>query len=65
MDRLRIALASVRFVIVAPAVLLLLYLSLTVVPAGHVGVKDFFGAVSDRALPAGLNLVIPGTRVRR
>jgi regulator of protease activity HflC (stomatin/prohibitin superfamily) len=26
-------------------------------------VKDFFGAVSDRALPPGLNLVVPGTRV--
>ena len=48
MDRLRIGLGSMRFLIIAPVVLLLLYLSLTVVPAGHVGVKDFFGAVSDR-----------------
>ena len=51
MYRLRIGLGWMRFLLVALVVLLLLYLSLTVVPAGHVGVKDFFGAVSDRALP--------------
>ena len=44
-------------------VLLLLYMTVTVVPAGHVGVQDFFGTVSDRILPAGLNVVVPGTRV--
>jgi len=63
MDRLRIGLGSVRFLIIALVVLLLVYSSLTVVPAGHVGVKDFFGAVSDRALAPGINLVVPGTRV--
>jgi prohibitin 1 len=26
-------------------------------------VKDFFGAVSDRALPPGINFLVPGTRV--
>mgnify|MGYP005845981303 CR=1 FL=1 len=31
----------------------------TVVPAGHVGVVDFFGIVSDRPLSAGINLVNP------
>lgn len=44
-------------------VLLLVYLSVSVVPAGQVGVQDFFGTVSDRILPAGINLVVPGTRV--
>ena len=44
-------------------VLLLLYMTATVVPAGHVGVQDFFGSVSDRILPAGINVVVPGTRV--
>jgi prohibitin 1 len=48
---------------VALVILFALYLSATVVPAGHVGVKDFFGAVSDRALHPGISLVVPGTRV--
>ena len=45
------------------AILLALFLSVTVVPAGHVGVQDFFGTVSDRVLAPGINLVAPGTRV--
>jgi regulator of protease activity HflC (stomatin/prohibitin superfamily) len=45
------------------AAFIALYLSVTVVPAGHVGVQDFFGTVSDRVLSPGLNLVVPGTRV--
>jgi prohibitin 1 len=35
----------------------------TQVPAGHVGVVDFFGIVSERALPAGINVVNPLARV--
>jgi regulator of protease activity HflC (stomatin/prohibitin superfamily) len=35
----------------------------TQVPAGHVGVIDFFGIVSERTLPAGINLVNPLARV--
>jgi regulator of protease activity HflC (stomatin/prohibitin superfamily) len=35
----------------------------TQVPAGHIGVVDFFGIVSDRTLPAGINLVNPMARV--
>jgi len=37
----------------------------TVVPAGHVGVVDFFGTVQDRPLPAGINLVNPLARVHK
>jgi regulator of protease activity HflC (stomatin/prohibitin superfamily) len=44
-------------------VLLLIYLSTTIVPAGHVGVQDFFGRVSDRILAPGINLIVPGTAV--
>jgi len=44
-------------------VLLVVYLSTTVVPAGHVGVQDFFGRVSDRILSPGINLIVPGTHV--
>ena len=53
----------VRFLGLGLLLLFVLYLSATVVPAGHVGVKDFFGSVSDRALGPGISLVIPGTRV--
>jgi prohibitin 1 len=35
----------------------------TQVRAGHVGVVDFFGIVSERTLPAGINLVNPLARV--
>ena len=33
------------------------------VPAGHVGVKDFFGNVSTTVLSPGINVVVPMTRV--
>src|SRR5512143_784352 len=33
------------------------------VPAGHVGVKDFFGQVSSNTLPPGMRIVLPLTRV--
>ena len=33
------------------------------VPAGHVGVKDFFGQVSSDTLPPGIRIVFPLTRV--
>ena len=39
-----------RFLGLGLLILFVLYLCATVVPAGHVGVKDFFGSVSDRAL---------------
>jgi len=35
----------------------------TVVPAGHVGVVDFFGTVSENTLKAGINFVNPLARV--
>ena len=35
------------------------------VPAGHVGVQDFFGQVSSQTLPPGIRLVLPLTRVVR
>jgi regulator of protease activity HflC (stomatin/prohibitin superfamily) len=44
-------------------VIILLAITLTVVPAGSVGVMDFFGRVSDKSLPPGLNLKIPFSRV--
>jgi regulator of protease activity HflC (stomatin/prohibitin superfamily) len=44
-------------------VLLLAGSPLAVIPAGHVGVKDFFGRVSPNVLPPGVRLVLPFTRV--
>src|ERR1700675_922295 len=38
---------------------------ITVVPAGHVGVKDLFGSVSPNALPPGVHLIVPFTRVHK
>lgn len=35
----------------------------TQIPAGHVGVIDFFGIVSDRTLPSGINMVNPLARI--
>ncbi|MGH9368868.1 MAG: prohibitin family protein, partial [Thermoanaerobaculia bacterium] len=44
-------------------VVLILGAPIAVVPAGHVGVKDFFGRVSPNALGPGIRLVFPFTRV--
>jgi regulator of protease activity HflC (stomatin/prohibitin superfamily) len=49
--------------LIALVALIVLYSSLTIVPAGHVGVQDFFGRVSDRILSPGINLIAPGTHV--
>jgi regulator of protease activity HflC (stomatin/prohibitin superfamily) len=54
-----------RLIAIAVAVVLLLLVGspITVIPAGHVGVRDFFGNVSPHALPAGVRFVFPFTRV--
>ncbi len=48
---------------VAALILFLIGNPLTVIPAGHVGVKDLFGRVSPDVLSPGVNFVIPFTRV--
>jgi len=54
----------VRLAIVGVVLVLILVGSpITVIPAGHVGVKDFFGRVSPDVLPAGVHFVFPFTRV--
>jgi regulator of protease activity HflC (stomatin/prohibitin superfamily) len=55
--------STLRVGVLAVVVLLLLYMSTTMVPAGHVGVKDFFGSVSDHGLSPGISLIVPGTQV--
>ena len=52
-----------RFLGLGLLILFVLYLCATVVPAGHVGVKDFFGQVSPQTLPAGIRFVMPLTSV--
>ena len=56
---------GLRFALIAVALLLLFLIGnpLTVIPAGHVGVKDFFGNVSPNVLPAGVHFVFPFTKV--
>ena len=49
--------------LVGIVVLLLIGSPLTVIPAGHVGVKDLFGRVSTDVLLPGVRFVIPFTRV--
>jgi len=44
---------------------LALFLSVRTVPAGHVGVKDWFGSVPAATLQPGLHVVVPLTRVRK
>ena len=58
---------GIRFAVIAVVVLVLFLLSnpIKVIPAGHVGVKDFFGIVSKDVLPPGVHLVFPLTRVVR
>jgi prohibitin 1 len=65
MRRLLDLLGGFRVGVIVVAVLIVPYLSTAVVPAGHVGVKDFFGQVSDKVLQPGISLVLPGTRVLR
>src|SRR5437870_12687115 len=49
--------------VLAALLVLMLVGPVRTVPAGHVGVKDFFGLVSPQTLPPGIRLVIPFTRV--
>ena len=56
---------GLRFALIAVALILLVMIGspLTVIPAGDVGVKDFFGKVSPGILPAGVHVVMPFTKV--
>src|ERR1700693_1308613 len=56
---------SVRGLIIVIAIIVAILIGnpLTVIPAGHVGVKDFFGSVSSSVLTPGVPFVFPFTRV--
>ena len=51
--------------ILLAAALFLFFNPIVVVPAGYVGVTDLFGSVGSQPLHAGINFVIPMTRVHR
>lgn len=53
------------FVAILISVLFLIPMSITIIPAGHVGLKDFFGKVSDKTLSAGIHLVNPFVKVHK
>ena len=56
---------SLRSLVIVVAVVLVILLGnpVRVIPAGHVGVKDFFGNVSSSVLMPGVRVVFPFTRV--
>jgi regulator of protease activity HflC (stomatin/prohibitin superfamily) len=51
--------------VVAVLVVILVFRAIAVIPAGHVGVVDLFGKVSDRTLKPGINLKNPLAKVIR
>jgi regulator of protease activity HflC (stomatin/prohibitin superfamily) len=53
----------VALIVIAALVLFLIGNPVTVIPAGHVGVRDFFGSVSSDILSPGVRIVFPFTRV--
>ncbi len=50
-------------IVIVVALVILLGNPVRVIPAGHVGVKDFFGRVSSSVLLPGVRIVFPFTRV--
>lgn len=62
MDRFELN-AITKLVGVSVIVGIILLSCVTLIPAGHVGVKDFFGKVSDRVLPPGVHFVLPMTKI--
>lgn len=57
------AVAGISAALMVFFILIALTQIFTVIPAGHVGVVDFFGLVSDRELKPGINLVNPLARI--
>src|SRR5580765_6111110 len=58
---------GLRGLIIAIAIIVAVLIGnpIKVIPAGHVGVKDFFGNVSSSVLMPGVRIVFPFTRVIR
>lgn len=54
---------AIVYLVLVGSIIVSLSQSITVVPAGHVGVVDFFGRVSDKTLKPGINFVNPLAKV--
>ena len=54
-----------KYIVAVIAVIMVFTIAnpIAVIPAGHVGVKDFFGYVSSATLSPGMRIVVPFTRV--
>ena len=52
-------------IVLAVVVLIILFSArpIVVIPAGYIGVKDFFGYVSNDTLSPGIRLIVPFTKV--
>jgi regulator of protease activity HflC (stomatin/prohibitin superfamily) len=61
--RVNYLLSKIASLVAAFFGVLALFQCFTQIPAGHVGVIDFFGMVSDRVLPAGIQVVNPMARI--
>jgi prohibitin 1 len=60
----KIKIPKKTIIAVVVVIFLLLFMNpVAMVPAGHIGVKDFFGYVSPDTLPPGLRIVFPFTHV--
>ncbi len=53
------------FIIAGIIILVILFKSIVVIPAGHVGIKEFFGNVYKDSLPAGIHVVNPLLRIHK
>jgi prohibitin 1 len=58
-----VAAARLAVVVGGAFAVLALFQCFTVIPAGNVGVKDFFGTVADDPLGPGINMINPLTRI--
>ncbi len=63
LSHMRVRSGKVAWLVLGIAALILLVKSITVVPAGYVGVVDIFGNVRDRELSSGIHLVNPLARI--
>lgn len=55
--------ASISIILFIVSIIIMISQCFTVIPAGHVGVVDFLGYVSENTLKAGVNIVNPLARV--
>lgn len=66
LSRLMVKYKKGKWVLIGAAVLLLiLFKSIVIIPAGHVGIMELFGNVYDRSLDAGIHIINPLLKVHK